>query len=162
MTLLFIQHSTFKIQHNVFPEFLIFISENDEMKYITILLSVLFATQAEAQNYSAMIEAKTQQLLPKVIEWRRYLHQHPELSNREVKTAEYVAKHLQSLGYEVQAGIAKTGVVAILKGGKPGPVIALRADMDALPVAEEQMFHSRLKLPVITWAKLSGDACLWT
>lgn len=71
-----------------------------------------------------------------VVSWRRHLHQHPELSNREFKTAEYIASHLKRSGLEVQTGIAKTGVVAILRGGKPGPVVALRADMDALPVYE--------------------------
>ncbi len=72
----------------------------------------------------------------KVIEWRHDLHQNPELSNREFKTAEKVAAHLKSLGIEVQTGVAITGVVGILKGAKPGPVVALRADMDALPVPE--------------------------
>ncbi|GAA0548525.1 M20 family metallopeptidase [Chitinophaga japonensis] len=71
-----------------------------------------------------------------VIAWRRQLHQHPELSNREYKTAAYVAAHLRQMGLEVQTGVGKTGVVGILKGGKPGPVVALRADMDALPVFE--------------------------
>ncbi|WP_298741377.1 amidohydrolase [uncultured Chitinophaga sp.] len=71
-----------------------------------------------------------------VIAWRRHLHQHPELSNREYRTAAYVAAHLKRLGLEVQTGVGKTGVVGILKGGKPGPVVALRADMDALPVYE--------------------------
>jgi amidohydrolase len=69
--------------------------------------------------------------------WRRDLHEHPELSNRETRTAKLVAEHLRSLGLEVKTGVAKTGVVALLRGGKPGPVVALRADMDALPVAEE-------------------------
>ncbi|WP_287244711.1 amidohydrolase [Pseudoalteromonas sp.] len=73
----------------------------------------------------------------KVIKWRRHLHQYPELSNREFETAKYVAKHLRSLGLEVQTGVAHTGVVAKLKGGKKGPLIALRADMDALPVKEQ-------------------------
>lgn len=71
-----------------------------------------------------------------VIAWRRHFHQFPELSNREVKTAEYIAKHLSKLGLEVKTGVAHTGVVGILNTGKPGPVIGLRADMDALPVAE--------------------------
>lgn len=80
---------------------------------------------------------------PKVVEWRHWVHENAELSNREFKTAEYVAKHLESLGIEVQTGVAHTGVVGTLKGGKPGPVIGLRADMDGLPVKE------RVELP---WA----------
>jgi len=75
-------------------------------------------------------------LQKKVIEWRRHLHANPELSNREFETAKYVTQHLKSLGIDVQTNIAHTGVVGILKGGKPGPVVALRADMDALPVTE--------------------------
>ena len=106
------------------------------MKKTCLLLFFLPAIQAISQNYSASIESKATAILPKVIEWRRHIHQNPELSNREVKTAEFVAGHLRTLGYEVQTGVAKTGVVGILKGGKPGPVIALRADMDALPVPE--------------------------
>ncbi|PWL38780.1 amidohydrolase [Flagellimonas aquimarina] len=72
----------------------------------------------------------------KVIEWRRDIHQNPELSNREFKTAEKIAKHLKSLGIEVQTGVAVTGVVGLLKGDQPGKVVALRADIDALPVTE--------------------------
>jgi amidohydrolase len=100
-----------------------------------LLLSGIFSAPAQ-QNINTLIEQKAAAILPKVIEWRRYLHEHPELSNREVKTGEYVAAHLKTLGLEVKTGVAKTGVVAILKGGKPGPVVALRADMDALPVQE--------------------------
>ena len=74
---------------------------------------------------------------PQLLEWRRHLHQHPELSNREVETAKYVAEQLRSFGLEPQAGIARHGVVALLKGALPGPVVALRADMDGLPVREE-------------------------
>ncbi|MBD0849634.1 amidohydrolase [Maribacter arenosus] len=85
-------------------------------------------TQGLEKDYRA-IESK-------VIEWRRDIHQNPELSNREFKTAEKIAKHLQSLGIEVQTGVAHTGVVGILKGNQPGKVIALRADIDALPVME--------------------------
>lgn len=72
----------------------------------------------------------------KVIEWRRYFHQNPELSNREYNTAAKIAEHLTNLGLEVQTGIAKTGVVALLRGDNPGKVVALRADTDALPVTE--------------------------
>ena len=75
--------------------------------------------------------------MPKVIEWRRDLHRNPELSNREIRTSKLVAAHLQSLKLEVRTGIAHTGVVGVLRGGRPGPVIALRADMDALPVTEQ-------------------------
>lgn len=77
------------------------------------------------------------ELEPRVIDWRRDIHRNPELGNRETRTGALVAAHLQSLGYEVRTGVAHTGVVAVLRGGKPGPVVALRADMDALPVAEE-------------------------
>lgn len=72
-----------------------------------------------------------------MLEWRRHLHQNPELSNREFKTADYVEKHLKALGLEVKTGVANTGLVAILKGDLPGPTLALRADMDALPVTEQ-------------------------
>ena len=75
-------------------------------------------------------------LQPKVLAWRRDLHEHPELGNRETRTSKIVADHLRSLGLDVKTGIATTGVIAVLKGGKPGPRIAIRADMDALPVTE--------------------------
>jgi amidohydrolase len=83
------------------------------------------------------IESRLEQVMPKVVAWRRDVHQHPELGNREVRTAGVVAEHLKALGLEVQTGVAHTGVVAVLRGGKPGPVVALRADMDALPVTEQ-------------------------
>ncbi|MEQ1881305.1 MAG: amidohydrolase, partial [Burkholderiales bacterium] len=88
-------------------------------------------------NLAAQAEAAAKALEPRIIGWRRDFHQHPELSNRETRTAGVVAEHLRSLGLPVQTGVAHTGVVALLDSGKPGPVIALRADMDALPVAEE-------------------------
>src|SRR5580765_3051183 len=88
------------------------------------------------QNISALIEQRAMAVQSKLVEWRRYLHQHPELSNREYKTGEFIAEHLKALGLEVKHPVAKTGVVAILKGAKPGPVVALRADMDALPIKE--------------------------
>jgi amidohydrolase len=89
-----------------------------------------------AQTLSAEIDARTTKLLPSIVEWRRDIHQHPELSNRETRTAKLVADHLTRLGFEVKTGVAHTGVVGVLRGGRPGPVVALRADMDALPVTE--------------------------
>lgn len=92
-----------------------------------------------AQNGDAhykLVDKEVAAIEEKIIEWRRDIHQNPELSNREFQTAEKVANHLQSLGIKVRTGVAHTGVVGVLRGGKPGPVVALRADMDALPVAE--------------------------
>ena len=82
------------------------------------------------------LERNFKDIEQKVIDWRRDIHQNPELGNREFRTAALVAKHLQSLGIEVQTKVGITGVVGVLKGGQPGPVVALRADMDALPVLE--------------------------
>jgi amidohydrolase len=98
-------------------------------------------------TYSDMVEAKVTAIEPDVIKWRRDLHEHPELSNREFETAKKIAAHLSSLGLEVKTGIAHTGVIGLLKGNKPGPVVALRADMDALPVTE------RVDIPFASKAK---------
>jgi amidohydrolase len=88
--------------------------------------------------FDAALAAAADRLEPKVIAWRRDLHRNPELGNREVRTAGIVAAHLRALGFdEVREKVAHTGVIGVLKGGLPGPVVALRADMDALPVAEE-------------------------
>src|SRR5262245_23316725 len=105
---------------------------------VLIVLCVLGIPTAgvSAQNLSAQVDARIQQVLPKVVTWRRDIHQHPELSNREERTGKLVAAHLKSLGLDVKENVARTGVVAILRGGRPGPVVALRADMDALPVTE--------------------------
>jgi len=114
------------------------------MKYYTFRIFFLitlasifnlgFAQKSDKQKLK--IDELASQIESTVIEWRHHLHQYPELSNREFKTAAFIAEKLESFGLEVQTGIAHTGVVAILKGGKPGPVIGLRADMDALPVTE--------------------------
>ena len=101
--------------------------------FMTLMISV---NSVFAVDRSGEINAATDKIMPQIIEWRRHLHQFPELSNREFKTAKYVEEHLRKLGLEVRTGIAKTGVVGILKGAQPGPTIALRADMDALPVTE--------------------------
>lgn len=104
----------------------------------TAALLLNFAPTLLAQN--AALNARIAQLAQaeeaKVIGWRRDFHQNPELGNEETRTAGIVAAHLKSLGLEVQTGVGRTGVVGILRGGKPGPVVALRADMDALPVTE--------------------------
>src|SRR5687767_8710335 len=107
------------------------------------LLLAAIAPIAVAQNPASSAAPRTPdpssriaQVMPKVVTWRRDIHQHPELGNREVRTAKLVADHLRSLGLEVQTGVAHTGVVAVLRGARPGPVVALRADMDALPVTE--------------------------
>lgn len=86
---------------------------------------------------AAQIDQRARAIEDKLIAWRRDIHQHPELGNQETRTAKLVADHLRALGMDVKTGVAGTGVVAVLKGGKPGPVVALRADMDALPVKEQ-------------------------
>ena len=103
----------------------------------TSLLLSAISTPAFASDVNTELKSANKSVSEKVIKWRRHLHQYPELSNREFETAKYVAKHLRSLGLEVQTDVAHTGVVAKLKGGKKGPLIALRADMDALPVKEQ-------------------------
>jgi amidohydrolase len=85
----------------------------------------------------ALIDERSPALAAKVVAWRRDIHAHPELGNREVRTAGLVAEHLRALRLEVKTGVAHTGVVGVLRGGQPGPVVALRADMDALPVEEQ-------------------------
>jgi len=110
------------------------------------LLSILILS-----NYMVFsqhgLDADITEIESKIIEWRRHFHKNPELSNREFKTAEKIAAHLKSLGLEVQTGIAHTGVIGILKGNHPGKVLALRADIDALPVTEraDLPFKSNLK-----------------
>ncbi|MCK8492965.1 MULTISPECIES: amidohydrolase [Spirosoma] len=94
------------------------------------------STFGQGSTLTARMDKTAEGLEKKVVAWRRDFHQHPELGNREFQTASKIAAHLQSLGIEVKTGVGKTGVVGLLKGGKPGPVVALRADMDGLPVTE--------------------------
>lgn len=94
------------------------------------------ASGSDPNPWADAINRKAAELEEQVIEWRRDIHANPELSNREYDTAEKVATHLRDLGMDVETGVSKTGVVGVLKGGEPGPVVALRADMDALPVKE--------------------------
>lgn len=115
--------------------------------YLVLLVMISSNVLAQKGNLRMEVSKKALSIEKKVIDWRRDLHEHPELGNSEVRTAGIVAKHLESLGIEVQTGVAKTGVVGILKGGKPGPVVALRADMDGLPVTE------RVNLPFASKVK---------
>lgn len=107
------------------------------MKNTALFALLALSTAGFAQSkLKPALTQKADALKSKVIAWRRDFHEHPELGNQEFRTAEIVAKHLKSLGIDVQEKVAYTGVVGILKGGKPGPVVALRADMDGLPVTE--------------------------
>lgn len=100
------------------------------------LAALLISAPSAAAVPLARVAAEADAVEAKVINWRRDIHQHPELGNREVRTAALVAKHLKALGFEVREKVGVTGVVGVLKGGRPGGVVALRADMDALPVKE--------------------------
>ena len=106
------------------------------MKKLHTLVFLTLTAAAFAQTPDPEITAAAEAIEDQVIEWRHDIHEHPELSNREFETAAKIAKHLKSLGIEVETKIAKTGVVGILKGDHPGKVVALRADIDALPVTE--------------------------
>lgn len=108
------------------------------MKIIFLAVGIFISMLANAQgsNLRNQINTIADRIEQKVIAWRRDIHEHPELGNSEFRTAALIAKELTALGFEVKTGVAHTGVVGILKGGKPGPVVALRADMDALPVKE--------------------------
>ena len=116
---------------------------------LAALAALLLAPAAVlAQDLATRAEALVDAGEARVIEWRRHIHQNPELSYQEVQTAAFIAERLRAMpGMEVRTGLAKTGVKAMLRGGKPGPVIALRADMDALPVEERPgvAFASRVK-----------------
>lgn len=107
-----------------------------KLKIVAALFLFFNSTTTFAQDISKAIDSKAAAIQSKLVEWRRHLHEHPELGSREVKTAAYIIEQLQGHGLEIKTGVAKTGVVAILKGVKPGPCIALRADIDALPVKE--------------------------
>jgi amidohydrolase len=106
---------------------------------VSLILLVILAMASRptaAETVNDAIERETAAVESQMIAWRRDIHEHPELGNREFRTSALVAEHLKKLGYDVREKVAHTGVVAVLKGSKPGPVIALRADMDALPLTE--------------------------
>src|SRR5437016_14401442 len=107
------------------------------MRETLILLAAMTATANAAPSLDSRIDESAAKVESKVIDCRRDIHEHPELGNREVRTSKIVADRLHALGIETRTGIAHTGVVGILKGGKPGRVVGLRADMDALPVTEQ-------------------------
>jgi amidohydrolase len=117
------------------------------MKQVMISMGLFFCISAQSQVLPKNFNDLTKQVEPNLIEWRRHFHEFPELSNREFNTGKYIADYLKSIGLEVKYPVAKTGVVAILKGAKPGPNIGLRADIDALPVTERApiAFASKVK-----------------
>ena len=119
-------------------------------KLIVALVGLIFyslPTDAQKKDIYSVMDIAADKIEPKTIAWRRDFHEHPELGNHEFRTAKIIADHLRSLGLEVKENVGKTGVVGILRGGKPGPVIALRADMDGLPVIErvDVPFASKVK-----------------
>jgi amidohydrolase len=113
------------------------------LRALAIAAPLLMATSVLAQPHDARVAAAVDRILPGIVAIRHDLHRHPELSNREFRTSALVAEHLRGLGLEVRTGIAHTGVVAVLRGGRPGPTIAIRADMDALPVTEDTPYPFR-------------------
>ena len=128
---------------NLIPNLLIF------MKKTAIIAVMILSSNIIAQDFDALIKQKAINYESDVIELRHWFHQNAELSNREFKTSQRIAEELRKIGYKPQTGIAKTGVVAILNEGKPGPVVGLRADIDGLPVKE------RADIP---WAsKMTGE-----
>lgn len=107
------------------------------IRMAAVFLFGMMVAQAQVPaQLQTQLEQEAQRLEQQLIQWRRHFHQYPELSNQEWKTSAFIVEHLKKLGLEIQYPVAKTGVVALLKGGKPGPVVALRADMDGLPITE--------------------------
>jgi len=117
------------------------------MRKLMLATALFLSTQMIAQDLPKNFTALLNEVEPQLISWRQHFHEFPELSNREFKTGAYIADYLKSIGLEVNYPVAKTGVVAILKGGKPGPVVGLRADIDALPIVERTpiAFASKVK-----------------
>src|SRR5688572_33181949 len=123
---------------------------------VALLAALCVAGVASADVTQQQLDDALAKVGSKVIAWRRDIHQNPELSNREVRTSKLVADHLKKLGLEVKTGIAHHGVTAVLKGGKPGPTIAIRADMDANPVVEEVDVPFKSKVTVEYLGKTVG------
>ncbi len=108
-----------------------------------LALALALPAPAATQATDARVNSAVDRFAPAIVEARQRIHQNPELGNREFRTAELVARHLRALGMEVRTGVAHTGVVGVLRGGRPGPVVAVRADMDALPVTEDTPYPFR-------------------
>ena len=106
-------------------------------RWVAAALALAPIASAPAAITDQQLDQGAREVDTRLVEWRRDIHQNPELGNREFRTSKIVAEHLQKLGLEVKTGVAHTGVVGVLRGGSPGPAVALRADMDALPVTEE-------------------------
>ncbi|MFN0041473.1 MAG: amidohydrolase [Burkholderiales bacterium] len=126
------------------------------LQLASIATLILCSASARGADLRSELDNHADRLEPRVTAWRQDIHRHPELGNRETRTAALVAEHLRALGLEVKTGVAHTGVVALLRGGKPGPVVALRADMDALPVTEEVDIPYASKVKTIWAGKESG------
>ena len=129
------------------------------MNRLVVFTLILLSGSAFSQTPSSLskkLSEQVPQMEKKVVNWRRHIHENPELSNREVETARYVASHLRALGIEIDTGVAHTGVVGLLKTGKPGPVIGLRADMDALPVTERNSLPFASKKVAVYNGKETG------
>ncbi|MEP7144908.1 MAG: amidohydrolase [Ferruginibacter sp.] len=124
--------------------------------FLALLVSICIPAISQNTNLRNQVDAAADKIEQKVIAWRRDIHEHPELGNHETRTAALIAKHLELMGIEVKTGVAHTGVVGILKGGKPGPVVALRADMDGLPVIERTPVPFASKVKVQYNGKESG------
>ena len=112
------------------------------MRNLFLFTFCLFSINLLADDLKNQIDEDIQGIMTKVVEWRHHFHEYPELSNREYQTAAYIKEKLEALGLEVNSGIAFTGLTAFIRGENPGPLIALRADMDALPVTEKLIFLS--------------------
>jgi amidohydrolase len=124
-----------------------------KLQILIILIVSSLSSTAQTQKLQSAAKVSSVKVEQKVIDWRRDFHQNPELGNSETRTAGIVAKHLTALGIEVKTGVAKSGVVGLLKGALPGPTIALRADMDALPVEE----RNDLPFKSVVKAKYNGN-----
>ena len=128
---------------------------------LAVVCGLALAAPAQAQISADEINRRIEQLGPRVVAWRRDIHAHPELGNRETRTAALAAAHLRRLGMEVRTNVAGTGVIGILRGGRPGPVVALRTELDALPVQEQTglPFASRVQAPYNGGTTYVAHAC---